>query len=387
MGLLSYHRRNISFSFADERPPMNDYPEVINHTFLGIQSWKLVAIVLLPLILYAVRIIVLWVCNKIKKAQRHFGEKSFFQFFLDQKIEKPVSWFFVSSLAFIIIEYLSLPESLAKYVILFVKLFLTFNVIRICYMAAEAFGYSMEEWAVHTQNQFDDQLAPFASRTLKVLVIIVGVLVGLQNFGVNVTALLAGLGIGGVALAFAAQDTVSNVFGTITIILDRPFKLGDAIKVGDTEGTVTEVGFRSTRIRTYYNSIISIPNSVVAKEKIDNLTLREGWLRFRHVLGFTYAATTEQLKAFCENLHYQIRQNKGVDPERISVTLNSFGDSSMNVLVVFHYQLEPEESDMKKIETFLHLITQVAAENKLEFAFPTRTLQLAESDKAKLLQS
>ena len=364
---------------------MSDYPEVFNHTFLGLQTWKLVAIILLPLILYAVRLAVLWLCGKIKKAQVHFGEKSFFQFFLDQKIEKPVSWFIVSSLAFVIIEYLSLPESLAKYVILAVKLFLTFNVIRICYMAAEAFGHSMEEWALHTQNQFDDQLAPFASRTLKVLVIIIGVLVGLQNFGVNVTALLAGLGIGGVALAFAAQDTVANVFGTITIILDQPFKLGDTIKVGDTEGTVTEVGFRSTRIRTYYNSIISIPNSVVAKERIDNLSLREGWIRFRHVIGFTYGATEQQIKAFCDNLHYNLKQTKGVDPDRVSVYFNSYGESALNVLVMFHYRLEPDEADLKKIESFLFLISQMAAESKLEFAFPTRTIQIENKEPQKIV--
>jgi MscS family membrane protein len=363
---------------------MNEYPELFNHTFLGIQTWKLVAILLLPMMLYFVRIVVLWLCAKAKKAQVHFGEKSFFQFFLDQKIEKPVSWFFVSSLAFVMIEYLALPENLAKYVVLAVKLFLTFNVIRICYMAAEAFGHSMEEWATHTQNQFDDQLAPFASRTLKVLVIIVGVLVGLQNFGVNVTALLAGLGIGGVALAFAAQDTVSNVFGTITIILDQPFKLGDTVKMGDTEGTVTEVGFRSTRIRTYYNSIISIPNSVVAKERIDNLTLREGWIRFKQVLGFTYSATPDQIRSFCDNLHYQLKQDKNIDQSRIAVAFNSFGDSSLNVLVQFHYQLDPDQSDVKKVEDLLILIAQIAVENKLEFAYPTRTVQIAGSELEKI---
>jgi len=364
---------------------MNSYPEIMNHMFLGIESWKLVTIVLLPLILYAVRIVVLMGCSKIKKAQVHFGEKSFFQFFLDQKIEKPISWIVVSSLAFVIIEYLALPVTLAKYVIIIVKLLLMFNVIRICYMAAEAFGHSMEEWAAHTNNHFDDQLAPFASRTLKILVIIVGVLIGLQNFGVNVTALLAGLGIGGVAIAFAAQDTVANVFGTITIILDRPFKLGDTIKVGDTEGTVTEVGFRSTRIRTYYNSIISIPNSVVAKERIDNLTLRDGWVRFRQVAGFTYSASVDQIRAFCDNLHYQLKQDAVVDQNRIIVAFNSYGDSSLNVLIQFHYKLDPDQSDAKKVEDFLILIANIAAENKLDWAFPTRTLHVIETEKSKAL--
>lgn len=355
------------------------------HTFLGVESWKLVAIVLLPLILYGVRIIVLMACSKIKKAQTHFAEKSFIHYFFQQKIEKPISWIVVSSLAFIIVEYLNLPVSLAKYVFIIVKVFLMFNVVRICYMAAEAFGHSLEEWAAHSSNQFDDQLAPFASRTIKIMVIIVGVLVGLQNFGVNVTALLAGLGIGGVAIAFAAQDTVANVFGTITIIMDRPFKLGDFIKLGDTEGIVIEVGFRSTRIRTFYNSVISIPNSVVAKERIDNMTLRDGWFRFRQIAGFTYDASIEQITSFCENLHYQLKQDKAVDQTRIIVAFNSFGDSSLNVLIQFHYQLEPDQQDPKKVEEFLILIARIAAENKLDWAFPTRTVHMIESEKNKAL--
>ncbi|MGZ3691569.1 MAG: mechanosensitive ion channel family protein, partial [Pseudobdellovibrio sp.] len=247
---------------------MIELKELLSLDFLGMQNWKWLTLTAVTVSLYFARSVIVLICLKIKKAQAHFHDKSFFQFFLEQKIEKPISWVIISSAGFVVLEYLNLPEGLSKYLVFGVKLLLTVNIIRLCYLAADAFGQSLEEWAAHTENQIDDQLAPFASRTLKVTVIVVGALIGLQNFGVNVTALLAGLGIGGVALAFAAQDTVSNVFGTITIILDRPFKLGDAIKIGDVEGSIYEVGFRSTRIKTYYNSIVSIPNSVVAKEKI-----------------------------------------------------------------------------------------------------------------------
>jgi MscS family membrane protein len=232
----------------------------------------------------------------------------------------------------------------------------------------------MLRWAKETESEFDDQLAPFASRTLKVVVIIVGVLVGLQNFGVNVTALLAGLGIGGVALAFAAQDTVANVFGTITIILDRPFKLGEHIKVGDTEGIIEEVGFRSTRIRTFYNSLVTIPNSVMAKERIDNLSLRNGWIRCRHTLGFTYDATMEQIKQFTEELRYLVMQDPRVDRNRAFINFNSYGESSINVLVNFHFQVKPDEVIMQIENEYLELIHATAEKHKLSFAFPTRTL-------------
>ena len=341
---------------------------------MDVPNWKWLALLGAVVFLFFFRSVVLWALALIKRTQVSFLEKSFMQFFLDQKIEKAVSWLVVGSGAFMVVAYLDLPDGFAHYVILGLKLLLTYNVIRICYMAAEALGFSMQEWARLTESDFDDHLAPFASRTLKVLVVVVGSLIGLQNFGVNVTALLAGLGIGGIALAFAAQDTVANVFGTITIILDRPFKLGDAVKIGDTEGTIEEVGFRSTRIRTPYNSVISLPNSVVAKEKIDNLSQRNGWMRFRHILGFTYTADLNGVKKYCDSLRNTLMSDANVDHNRIAVHLNSFGDSSLNILVNFHYTVSEDDTDLAKINRYLEMLYQTAAECSVEFAFPTRTL-------------
>ena len=175
-------------------------------------------------------------------------------------------------------------------------------------------------------------------------------------------------------LAFAAQDTVANVFGTITILLDSPFKIGDRIKIGETEGVVEELGFRSTRIRTLYNSMIILPNQIVAKEKIDNLTNRNGWIRFRHVIGLTYDAQPEQLQQFCETLKNNLLQDPKVERERISITFNSFGDSSLNVAVNFHFHIEDSEDDTFTAQKYLHLIYQLVNHMKLNFAFPTRTL-------------
>ena len=353
---------------------MNQIPDFLKYEFLGITNWKWITLALTAFCLYFLRGLLMWVALKIKKSQAKAEDKTFLNFFLEEKIEKPVSWVAISALAFIVIEYLALPVNLDKYLVVIVKLLLTYNIIRICYMAAEAFGFSMLQWAKQTETEFDDQLAPFASRTLKVVVIIVGVLIGLQNFGVNVTALLAGLGIGGVALAFAAQDTVANVFGTITIILDRPFKLGEHIKIGDTEGIIEEVGFRSTRIRTLYNSVVTIPNSVVAKERIDNLSSRNGWIRFRHVLGFTYDASMTQVKEFCEELRYLILQDARVDKNRVVANFNSYGDSSLNVLIAFHFEIKADDVLPKIENEYLEIIHQTAEKHKLSFAFPTRTL-------------
>ncbi len=340
----------------------------------GTANWKWLTLLGALVFLYFFRMVVLWIIVRLKKTENYFPQNTFMHFFLEQPIEKGLSWVVISMAGLVIIAQLGLAPAFDKYIVIFIQLFLSVNVIRTCYLAAEAFGLSIQEWAKTTDTQLDDQLAPFASKALKVLVVVVGILIALQNFGVNVTALLAGLGIGGVALAFAAQDTVSNVFGTITILLDQPFKLGDWIKIGDTEGTVEDVGFRSTRIRTFYNSVITLPNSVVAKEKIDNMTDRNGWVRFRHSLGFTYDATPELIQKFAENLRYQLLQDPKVDRERIVINLNSLGDFSQNVIVNFHFKMDADEKELARIHSYFDLVLTVAAEQKMEFAFPTRTV-------------
>lgn len=350
--------------------------EFLNLMLLGMPNWKWLALAGGLVLLYFLRFLVRWILLKIKKAEAYFPPGSFMSFFLEEALEKSLSWIVVAGAGLVLLAVLQPIPPVALYVGLFLKLFLAVNIVRTCYMAAEAFGASIQEWAKTTETALDDQLAPFASKTLKVVVLVIGVLVALQNFGVNVTALLAGLGIGGIALAFAAQDTVANVFGTVTILLDGPFKLGEHIKIGDTEGIVEEVGFRSTSVRTFYNSLVSLPNSLVAKEKIDNMSRRNGWIRFRHILGFTYDATPEQLHKFAENLRYQLLQDPSVDRERILVNFNGYGDSSLNVLVNFHFHINADETDPGKSNQFLDLIFVIANQFGLSFAFPTRTLMV-----------
>jgi MscS family membrane protein len=340
---------------------------------LGDPNWKWITLIVSLFVLLFLRKVVLWCIAKIKTSQRFFPKNMFMHFFLEQEIEKGLSWIIISGGALIVLNSLAFTTSIDKYAVLFVEFFFAINIIRICYFAAEAFGNALKEWAKTTDTDLDQHLAPFASKFLKVLVVVVGSLIMLQNFGVNVTALLAGLGIGGVALAFAAQDTVANVFGTITILLDRPFKLGDLIKIGDTEGTIDELGFRSTRVRTFYNSIITIPNSVVAKERIDNLTERRGWIRFRHTLGFTYNSTPAQLQAFSKQFKEALLKDKSVDINRVVVNFNSFGDYALNVLVNFHYHLEPGEVDLERVNKYLNIVFELATKNNLVFAFPTQT--------------
>ncbi len=352
-----------------------EFEQIMNSVVVSIPNWKWLFIILGFLFLYLIRGFLMTGLRALKKSQKRLTEKNIFLTnFYNLEIEKSISLILIAICSMVLIENLDLTTNLEKYFLIFCKVVLAYNAISLVYLATDAFGFVMQAWSAKTSSQIDDQLAPLATKTLKVLVVIVGALIVLQNFGVNVTALLAGLGIGGVALAFAAQDTVSNVFGTITILLDSPFKLGDRIKILDVDGNVIEVGFRSTQIRTLYNSVITIPNSVVAKEKIDNLTARENVFRFRVVLGFTYAATQEQIQKFSEHVRYFLKQEQIVDQERVVVHFTDFAESSMNVLVNFHYKINDAAMETATNENYLFQINKIANDQNLAFAFPTRTL-------------
>lgn len=359
----------------------------MNRLFLGMPTSKWISLAVGLVVLYFLRKFIQRVLIKVR-TQKYFKDReSLFFKIIFLKIERFLSWILIAIIAGVFFESLQLTGWLEKYLLLGCKIILAVNVIRICYLAADAIGSNIGHFAQHSKNPLiTDQLAPLATRTLKVFVIVVGTLIVLQNLGVDVTALLAGLGIGGVALAFAAQDTVANVFGTITILLDSPFKIGDRIRILDVDGLVDEVGFRSTRVRTLYNSIVTIPNSTVAKEKIDNLSLRNDKFRFRFVLGFTYSSPMENINRFCELLREYLRSDPAVDPDLVSININEFAESSVNVLVSYHYYFADPRMELKVQQEHLMTIAKLTEELKIEFAFPTRTLFLSNNQPAAIRQ-
>ncbi|MDH3216462.1 MAG: mechanosensitive ion channel family protein, partial [Candidatus Krumholzibacteria bacterium] len=180
----------------------------------------------------------------------------------------------------------------------------SFHILRVLVIVAvtwlllrliDAFSDFFSSAAGKTESKLDDQLIPILRKSLKTFVGILAFLFIVQNLGYSVASLLAGLGIGGLAIALAAKDTLSNFFGSLTILIDRPFAAGDWIETGDTEGVVEDVGFRSTRIRTFAKTQVSVPNSVIANSAINNWS-RMPIRRIKMVVGVTYESTAEQLQ-------------------------------------------------------------------------------------------
>ena len=193
--------------------------------------------------------------------------------------------------------------------------------------------------------------------------------------GFNVSSVLAGLGLGGMAIAFAAKETLSNVFGSLMIAFDRPFSLGDWIQFDNIEGTVENIGIRSTQIKTFYDSVVSIPNSVIAQSKIDNLGKRQ-FRRTRFTLGITYSTPSNKIQNFVEGIKTIIQNHPKTKKDYYQVSFSGYADSSLNIFVNLFLQVKDWNEELTcRQEIFLEILNFAQKEN-VEFAFPSQSLYI-----------
>ncbi len=363
------------FLFEESHIFSADITALLKHTVLIMANWKWIALAAFLIIGIFLRPVLQFVLKEFKK-HNPWGKrfpKSFISYLFKLQIERPIAWVLIGLLWFACGDTIELTGKFQTYYEHFLKAFIAIHVIRLIYYAVDALGSVFADIAAKTESTMDDQLVPFASKILKVLVVVLGFLTVLQSFGLNVMSLLAGLGLGGLALALAAQDTAANLFGSVTILVDNPCKIGDWVKVKDVEGTVEEIGFRSTRIRTFYNSVITIPNGTMAKETIDNMGVRPA-RRIRQILGLTYETPIEKIEEFCDRIRYLIVQDAKVIPDTVTVAFNNFNASTLDVLVNFHLQVFTGPEELAHQQRIFLEILKIAAEMKVDFAYPTRTI-------------
>ncbi|MDP6046348.1 MAG: mechanosensitive ion channel, partial [Phycisphaerae bacterium] len=238
--------------------------------------------------------------------------------------------------------------------------------------------YLLLKWTGKTHSQLDDQLVPLVRKTLRVVVVIMLALFIAQNvFEWNIGALLAGLGLGGLAFALAAKDMIANLFGSVTIFADRPFQIGDRVVVGGQDGVVEEVGFRSTKLRTVVGHMVTVPNSVVANTTVENISARP-FLKRSLDIGLTYDTTPKKMQQAVEILKEmcQAREKHFPEGRAARVYFTDFAASSMNINVTYWFVPVEWEDFLGFNHDFnMELLSRFNAEG-LEFAFPTQTLYL-----------
>jgi MscS family membrane protein len=229
-------------------------------------------------------------------------------------------------------------------------------------------------WAIDRPSS--RSLLAIGSRFAKVTVLIVGGIAALAQLGVSVASLVTGLGIGGLAVALAAQKTLENLFGTLSIGIDQPMREGDFVKLYDFVGTVEQIGLRSTRIRTLDRTIITVPNGELANQRIESYTVRDR-LRLAATIGLVYDTTSQQMRDILAALEAILRRHPKIWPDGVVVRFKELAASSLDIEVMAWFQTS-EWSEFQGIRQDILLDFMAAIEHHgSSVAFPTRTLHIA----------
>jgi len=272
---------------------------------------------------------------------------------------------------------LGLPDQAYTAIELAVKVILMLSAVWSAYRLTDLVTDFFVRKARHTDTKFDDLIIPLIRKTIKILLTAIGMIYIANSFRVDITPLLTGLGIGGVAFAIAAKDTIENFFGSIAVIMDRPFEVGDWIVVGDVEGTVEEMGMRSTRVRTFYNSLMTVPNSTLVRATVDNYGRRK-FRRFKTSLSVSYSTPADSIEAFCGGIRELIRVHPYTRKDYYHVWLNEFGPSSVNIMLYLFFETPEWATELRERHRFMLDVMRLADQLGVRFALPAQTLHMIE---------
>lgn len=302
---------------------------------------------------------------------------------IDKETERNV-WKPVGLLAMALVWYggtkvIGLQPEVLSVLLVAVKFFAVVSAVWTSFRLIDLLSSYLLKKSQLTATKFDDLLIPLVSRTLKVFSVCVGVVLFAEMFNLKVYGLLSGLGLGGLAVALAAKDTLGNIFGSLTVLMDRPFEIGDWIVTGDIEGTVESVGIRSSRVRTFYNSLITVPNANLTTAIVDNMGRRR-YRRIKTMLGLEYGTSPERVEAFCEGVRELLRRHPYTRKDYYHVYLNQLSASSLDVLLYCFIECPDWGVELRERERLFLDILKLADELGVGFAFPTRTLHMLQQD-------
>lgn len=273
--------------------------------------------------------------------------------------------------------YLKLPEDISYMIIHAIRSLFIFLLFWSCYRLMDVLLGILHKQSARTGSKTDDMLIPLLFKLIKVVLAIVGFILIIQEWNYDITTLLTGLGLGGLAFALAAQDTLSNLFGSVMIMMDRPFYVGDWILAAGTEGVVEEIGFRSTKIRTFSQAVVSIPNSTLSKEPVTNWS-RMGKRRVTFRLGLVYSTPADRVREFVERARQLLDQNEAISKDT-SVFFDEFGNDGLEVLFQFYTNTTIWKEYLAIKEAINLQLMELLKEMDISVAFPSRSIYLEEA--------
>ncbi len=350
-------------------------PAWVRYEFLGVAIWQFIAAFLLVLLGLVLRKVSDYVFEKriIPTLQKTRFD---IDHLLTGALAKPLGCVILLAALALAVWVLALPTeptNVRAGAFGALKVLLVADILWLLFRLVDVLATYLTRLAGRTESELDDQLVPLIRKALKVTIGLLLAVWVVQLLGYSVTSLLAGMGIGGLAVALALQDTLGNFFGSIFIFMDRPFTVGDMVKIGEVEGTVEQIGFRATRIRTWPKTVVCIPNKTVAGAVIDNLSKRP-IRRVDQTIGLTYETTAEAMEQAVAAIAGILADDDGVDDETAIVRFVEFGSSSLNIQMTYFTKAVDKPGYLATRERVNLAVMRAVGDLGLEIAFPTRTV-------------
>lgn len=346
----------------------------LDRTILGVNGNTWLALLLLPLVSYIFGSLFVFIMRiSIGKI---LTNKAGVDVMRQKHVFKPLGWLLAGLVAWIGLSALHLPAWLLVVLTASIKIISSVAAIISAFRLSDAAGEYVGTLTSKTSTKFDDMLIPLARRTFKTLVGIMGILFLAQNLDIEVWSLFAGFSIFGAMVALAGQDMVKNFFGSITVLVDQPFAVDDWIVVEGIEGVVEDVGFRSTRIRTFYDSVVSLPNSRLITASVDNYGKRN-YRRYSKKLPVRWSTTPEKLEAFCEGIRELVRRHPYTRKDSYQVWVNDMNEYSLQILIYIFFASPDWNTELREKHRFLIDVHRLATEIGVEFAYPSQKIFIA----------
>jgi MscS family membrane protein len=360
---ISTNAANLSFGL--------DQVSALDQSILGVPLWQYLASIIYIGLAFLVARILDWL---IRGKLRRFTSRT--QTKLDDILLRLLGGP-IKVIAFVILLHVGLtlfpwPDAIERYISYGLRVVVALS---LSYVALKAVDVLIDVWrqrASATEDRaLSDHLLPFVRNSLKVFLVIVAVLLTGESLGIKMTSLIASLSVGGLALGLAAQDTLGNLFGAIAVLVDKPFRVGDRIRIDQVEGAVEAIGMRSTRVRTADGHLVSIPNKTVGNAVIINITVRPT-IRTVLNIGITYDTSADRMQRALAILK-EIYEGHSMTKE-VTVTFNRFADSALNIEVVHLWNSTDWKAYLAGLQELNLTVKRRFDEERIEFAYPTQTI-------------
>jgi MscS family membrane protein len=360
-------------------------PDILEIKIAGNELWRIVIVFCLLLISFVVGKIAAFIMSRAARKQEKAGEEiSLGQLIMRSASGPTVILIFAASLN-IAFLFLSMSEPVRRTADTLVELLISIGIAYFLYRLVDIVEYYLNRYARRTDNNLDNMIVPLIRKSFRVVIVILaGLYIAESISGKPMSTIIAGLGLGGLAFALAAQDTIKNFFGSVMILIDKPFSVGERVVVDGYDGPVEEVGFRSTKIRTMSGHLVTVPNEKMVSSNIENVG-RRPYINRTFNVTITYDTKPDKVERAVKIIEKILENHEGMHPDfPPRVFFNEFNDTSLNIVVIYWYHPPDYWKYLEFSQKVNMKIFRAFEEEGIEFAFPTQTVYLANDDRRQL---